>query len=230
MSSMPKAFIFDCDGTLIDSMGAWLEASPRLLAEYGVSTTPEDFARFEHMSIEEECNAYHEEWGVGESGEEVADRLLTMMREAYATRVPMREGAREFLESARKAGIPMAIATSTEKETVKVGLEANGLLEFFSNVTTTSESGVSKDQPDVYNLALERLSEEFGLGEVDHKDVWVFEDAIFGLKSSGSAGYRRVGIADPAGRHGSEEVEANCEIFIHDYPELTLDQILTYGE
>lgn len=228
MAALPKAFIFDCDGTLIDSMGAWLEASPRLLAEYGISTTPEDFAPFEHLSIEDECAAYHDHWGVGADGAEVADRLLAMMREAYATRVPECEGVHAFLDEVRAAGIPMAVATSTEIETVKVGLAAHGLLDYFGNVTTTEESGAGKDRPDVYNLALARLVDQFDLGEVSHGDVWVFEDAIFGLKSSGAAGYRRVGIVDANGRHGSDEVHANSEICIENYHPGLLDEILNY--
>ncbi len=228
MSALPKAFIFDCDGTILDSMGAWIEASPRLLAEYGIETTPEDFAQFEHLPIEEECAEYHRLWGIGKDGAEIADRLLAMMREAYATRVDVRVGVHEFLDEVRAAGIPMAIATSTEKETIIAGLKAHGLFDYFASITTTGESGVGKDQPDVYNLALSRLASQFDLGEVDHADVWVFEDALFGLQSSGAAGYRRVGIHDPLGRFTVEEVRANSEIFINNYPELSLSQILTY--
>lgn len=57
--------------------------------------------------------------------------------------------------------------------------------------------GRSKQFPDVYELALRRLEERHG-----HKfnRSWVFEDAVFGLKSSGTAGFKRVGIYDPHGR------------------------------
>lgn len=228
MSVTPKAFIFDCDGTLVDSMGAWLEASPRLLSGYGIETTPEDFAQFEHLAIEDECAAYHEHWGVGASAAEVVDRLLAIIRDSYATRVPTCEGVRSFLDAAHAAGIPMAIATSTDKESVEIALETHGLLGYFSNITTTKDSGTSKQRPDVYNLALARLEEEFGLGEVAHEDVWVFEDAFFGLKSTGEVGYRRVGIFDPNGHQDEAKVRANCEIFIEDYRAGLLDEILNF--
>lgn len=228
MSTTPKAFIFDCDGTLIDSMAAWLEASPRLLSQYGIETTPEDFAEYECLSVEEECAAYHERWGIGADANEVFDRMLSLVRDAYATRVPARKGVLAFLEEARAAGIPIAVASSTDRVSVEIGLKAHGMLEFFSNITTTGETGVNKQHPDVYNLALARLEEHLDLGAVAHEDVWVFEDALFGLESSGSAGYRRVGIADPNGRHDEAEVRANCEIFIEDYHPGLLDEILNY--
>lgn len=228
MPITPKAFIFDCDGTLVNSMDAWLEAGPRLLASYGVATTSDDFAKYEPLSIEDECAAYHEDWGVGESGAELKTKLMAIMCDAYSTRVPAREGVHAFLDEVKAAGIPMCIATSTPRDAVSIGLEANGLRNYFSNITITEEAGVGKTHPDVYQLALKRLCDEFNLGELDPREVWVFEDAIFGLKSSGEAGYRRVGIYDSLGRHSRDEVIANCEIFIDEYPELSLSQILTF--
>lgn len=228
MATTPRAFIFDCDGTLLDSMGMWLSVQPRLLASYGFETTPSDFAAFEHLSVEEECEAYHETWGVGESGADVYERLQRLLERGYAEDVVPREGALAFLEEAHAAGIPMAVATSTPAAFVRQGLERWGMERYISRVTTTDESGKSKEHPDVYNLALARLCEDFGLGDVSPEEAWVFEDTVFGLKSSGSAGYRRVGIYDPAGRCARADVFANAEIGVDSYTELPLSRILSF--
>lgn len=227
--SQPKALIFDCDGTLLDSMGMWLTVQPALLATYGIQTGPADFAEFEHLSVEEECAAYHRKWGIGASGEDVYARLCEMLSAEYAAHVRPREGAVTFLEAAQEAGIPMAVATSTPAEQVRIGLEANGMLRFMSNITTTGETGKTKEHPDVYDLALSRICADAGAGSIDPRDVWVFEDAVFGLISSGRAGYRRVGIFDPAGRGVREDVQRNADIFIDSYTELTLERICSFG-
>ena len=52
-----------------------------------------------------------------------------------------RKNVRAFLDAAKAADIPMSIATSTPSELVKLGLEANGLECYFSNITTTGEAG-----------------------------------------------------------------------------------------
>ena len=74
-------------------------------------------------------------------------------------------------------------------------------------------------------MALRRLEERHG-----HKfeRAWVFEDAVFGLKSSGVAGFKRVGIYDPLGRMERDEVRENCDIFIDSYEDLDLARVLSF--
>lgn len=225
-SRCPRAFIFDCDGTLIDSMGIWLDVQPRLLATYGVSTVPSDFKEYECLSVEDECRAYHERWGVGDDWRAVYERLHEMLCEAYEHEAPARPGILSLLSAAASQGIPCAVATSTPQDLVERGLRANGLLSYFDVIVTTEEAGASKEHPDVYHLALERLMRRHRLKDVSCSDVWVFEDAVFGLKSSGTAGYRRVGIFDPAGRMKRDDVRANCDLFIESYEDISLGALM----
>ena len=193
------AFIFDCDGTLVNSSPVWGHAQTELLRRHGIDVTVDDFAQFEHLSLEDECQAYHDTWGIGENGEELYRELSDILIDGYS-KVPPREGLLAFLEQAKAAGIAMCVAT-------------------------TGEAGRSKQFPDVYELALRRLEERHG-----HKfeRAWVFEDAVFGLKSSGGAGFKRVGIYDPHGRMKRDEVRANCDIFIDGYEELDLARVLAF--
>ena len=54
------AFIFDCDGTLVNSSPVWGHAQTELLHRHGIDVTVDDFAQFEHLSLEDECQAYHD--------------------------------------------------------------------------------------------------------------------------------------------------------------------------
>lgn len=218
------AFIFDCDGTLVNSTPVWAYAQPELLRRHGVDVTVDDFAQFEHLSLEDECQAYHDTWGIGEGGEELYRELSEILIDGYS-KVPPREGLLAFLEQAKAAGIAMCVATSTPNELVQVALNGAGLDAYMEFVTTTGEAGRSKQFPDVYELALRRLEERHGC-EFDH--TWVFEDAVFGLKSSGAAGFKRVGIHDPEGRMERNEVRDNCDIFIDSYEDLDLACVLSF--
>ena len=218
------AFILDCDGTLVNSNPVWAYAQPVLLHRPGVDVTVDDFAQFEHLSLEDECQAYHDTWGIGTGGEELYRELSEILIDGYS-KVPPRDGLLAFLKQAQEAGIAMCVATSTPADLVASALAGAGLDHYMEFITTTGEAGRSKQFPDVYELALRRLEERHGHA---FDRAWVFEDAVFGLKSSGAAGFKRVGIYDPHGRMKRDDVRANCEIFIDSYEELTLDRVLAF--
>ena len=218
------AFIFDCDGTLVNSSPVWGHAQTELLRRHGIDVTVDDFAQFEHLSLEDECQAYHDTWGIGVNGEELYLELSDILIDGYS-KVPPREGLLAFLEQAKAAGIAMCVATSTPAELVQSALASAGLDRYMEFITTTGEAGRSKQFPDVYELALRRLEERHG-----HKfeRAWVFEDAVFGLKSSGTVGFKRVGIYDLHGRMERDEVRTNCDIFIDSYEDLDLAHVLEF--
>lgn len=218
------AFIFDCDGTLVNSSPVWGHAQTELLRRHGFDVAVDDFAQFEHLSLEDECQAYHDTWGIGEGGEELYRELSEILMEGYS-KVPAREGLLAFLEQAQGAGIAMCVATSTPAELVQSALAGAGLDRYMEFIITTGEAGRSKQFPDVYELALRRLEERHGC---KFERTWVFEDAVFGLKSSGVAGFKRVGIHDPHGRMERDEVRANCDIFIDSYEDLDLARVLSF--
>ena len=108
-TATPKvAFIFDCDGTLVNSTPVWAYAQPELLHRHGVDVTVDDFAQFEHLSLEDECQAYHDTWGIGANGEELYRELSDILIDGYS-KVPPREGLLAFLEQAKAAGINIPI-------------------------------------------------------------------------------------------------------------------------
>lgn len=140
------AFIFDCDGTLVNSTPVWAYAQPELLHRHGVDVTVDDFAQFEHLSLEDECQAYHDTWGIGANGEELYRELSDILIDGYS-KVPLREGLLAFLKQAQEAGISMCVATSTPAELVRSALAGAGLDAYMEFVTTTGEAGRSKQFP-----------------------------------------------------------------------------------
>lgn len=97
-TAAPKvAFIFDCDGTLVNSTPVWGYAQPELLHRHGIDVTVDVFAQFEHLSLEDECQAYHDTWGIGANGEELYRELGEILIDGYS-KVPPREGLLAFLE------------------------------------------------------------------------------------------------------------------------------------
>ena len=133
------AFIFDCDGTLVNSTPVWAYAQPELLHRHGVDVTVDDFAQFEHLSLEDECQAYHDTWGIGTGGEELYRELSEILIDGYS-KVPPREGLLAFLDQAKAAGVAMCVATSTPAELVQSALAGAGLDRYMARRDVPSNS------------------------------------------------------------------------------------------
>ncbi|MDM8270450.1 thiamine diphosphokinase [Thermophilibacter provencensis] len=212
--------IFDCDGTLVDSMSMWVHAYDWLYDHYGVAPVPMEIV--EPLALSEACTLFHDEYGMGSSAEEVYEVLCAHVRDGYEHEVTLMPGARDFLEELRAAGVPMIVASSTPKRELRHALVTHGLDGFFSDIVSTEDvGGRDKEFPDVYLEACRRLGSP-------RETTWVFEDAPFGVRSSRRAGFAVVGLFNDHDGRREEDVRPWCDIFCHGYPELSLALLRDY--
>lgn len=212
--------IFDCDGTLVDSMPMWHQVT--LDALRGHVDDPERvFAESESGAADQMCQVFHDRYGIGESGQAVFDDLMVHVRHAYRHEVEPVPGAIDFVRSLHAAGIPMVVASSTTPPEVRVALRAQGIEDLFQDVVGTCDVGRSKDFPDVYLRACQVLG-------TDVATTWVFEDGPFGLRAARLAGFPTAAVwMDGRGRD-PEECARFADIFSHGFTDLSLDIIRDY--
>lgn len=207
--------IFDCDGTIVDSMPMWRYVPDRLLARYGARMTPEVFEATEPLNCDDECLWFHEHLGVGESGEALYGELRAMIREEYRTVIQAFPGVRAFLDELAQAGIPMVVASSTPADDLRVALAAHGLEGYFKDIIFTGDVGRGKEHPDVYLHAL-------GVLGTDRASTWVFEDAPFGVKTAHDAGFPTVCLVNDHDGRDESWLRRHADILVHGYDELSL--------
>lgn len=220
--------IFDVDGTIVDSMGMWAATTEWVFTHYGAAMPDGFFERVEPLSLKEMCRIDHEEFGFGDSADDVYEAVCAHVRDCYAHEIQMFPGARELLEELAAAGIPMVVASSTPVREFTVALEAHGLSGFFRDTVSTEDvGGRDKEFPDVYLEACRRL----GLDADDPEQragVWVFEDAPFGVQTSHKAGFRVVGLMNDHDGRREEDVRPYCDVYVHGYAELSLALLRDY--
>ncbi|MDO4538613.1 MAG: thiamine diphosphokinase [Coriobacteriales bacterium] len=184
-----RGAIFDCDGTLLDSMPMWSKSCIGLLERYGVEDAARVFAEQESLDMDKKCYWYHDHLGIGESGEALYRELWETVVAAYNDEVEAWPGVKAFLQELLDAHIPMVIASSTPPELLKMALAAHGLDTYFSELIFAGDVGRGKEFPDVYLAACKRLG-------TPREDTWVFEDAPFGVRSATRAGFPVVAITN----------------------------------
>lgn len=212
--------IFDCDGTLVDSMFVWRRVFEWLCERHGAPSVPME--RIEALSIRDTCDFFHDECGMGPSADVLYDELCSYVRGAYEREVHVMPGARALLDELARAGVPMAVASSTPAPEVRHALAAHGLEGYFSHVVSTEDvGGRDKEFPDVYLEALGRLGTE-------RETTWVFEDAPFGARTARRAGFPVVGLINDHDGRREEDLRPWCDVFAHGYPELSLALLRDY--
>lgn len=214
--------IFDCDGTLVDSMRVWHNVFGAVLPKYGKTIDSDIFDRVEAVSLIGGCQICVDELDLPITAEALYEEFCAYVTDQYQHHVSIIPGAKEFLQELHDAGIPMAVASSTPVREVRAALAAQGIEHFFKTVVSTEDvGGVDKVEPDVYLEALRRLG-------TDKATTWVFEDAPFGAQTAQNAGFPVVALYNDHDGRDPVFMREHSNIFAHTYGELSLLRLQDY--
>lgn len=193
------AFLFDLDGTLVDSVYQHVLAWREAMAAVGIELAVWTIHRRIGMSGGLMANAILRETGHALTAEE-AGRLLRLHADAYARlagQVRPLPGARELLAYLTQAGVPWSIATSARIESARPTLEGLGVGPDVP-IVTRDEVEHAKPDPDLFLAAAERLGVPIG-------DSVVVGDSVWDLLAARRA--RALGVGLLSGGYGKEELE-----------------------
>jgi HAD superfamily hydrolase (TIGR01509 family) len=192
-------FLFDLDGTLVDSVYQHVLAWREAMAAVGIELAVWTIHRRIGMSGGLMANAILRETGHAVTADEAA-RLLRLHGEAYgrlAAQVRPLPGARELLAYLSQAGVPWAVATSARAESAGPTLATLGVPAGVP-VVTRDQVGHAKPDPDLFLAAAERLGVPVG-------DCVVVGDSVWDLLAARRA--RALGVGLLSGGYGQDELE-----------------------
>jgi HAD superfamily hydrolase (TIGR01549 family) len=195
----PPAFLFDLDGTLVDSVYQHVLAWQEALDEAGIEVSVWRIHRRIGMSGGLFANALLRETGREVTAEDAA-RLRQLHGAAYARRLgqvrPLPE-ARELLMYLSEMNVPWAIATSGYEESARPVIDLLGV-ESDVPVVTRDMVGHAKPDPDLFLAAAERLG-------VNIEDSVVVGDSVWDLLAARRA--RALGVGLLSGGYGQDQLE-----------------------
>lgn len=200
---MIKGAIFDVDGTLLDSMGMWINFGHDYLSLKGI-TPPKDIDEvIQYFSLRETSEYFSENFHLGDA-DSIEKDIQRVTKEFYFNKVRLKDGAREFLESLRAAGVKLYIATATYRALVVPALEREGVFQLFEGIVTCPGVGAGKDKPDVFLAAQKALKTEIA-------STWVFEDARHAMITAKNSGFPVCAVYDETEKQNREELERLCD-------------------
>lgn len=183
-----KAYLFDCDGTVADSMPlhylAWSEA----LGEWNCKFSEERFYELGGVPIVQIIERLGREQGVEMPVAEVAKRK----EELYFEYLPKLQCVPEVLEhiEQQQGRIPFAIVSGSTRDSVEASLRVIGLLDRFDILVCAGDYARSKPDPEPFLIAAQRLG-------MQPQACLVFEDTQMGIDSATAAGMASVRVPPP---------------------------------
>lgn len=209
-----KAFIFDLDGTLLDSMGAWKNLGYEYLYSKGIKNIEENLREtLRTMSLLETANYFMTEYSIKLSAEQIYNEINKLIEVQYKYNVQPKDGVLEFLEKHKDR--KMCIATATDRFLVEHALKRIEIEDYFDFIITSSEVGNSKENPDIFIRAAEMLA-------MDIDKIIVFEDALHAIKSAKSAGFYTVGIYEKCFEDDQDRIKTIADEYIENLNELNV--------
>lgn len=218
----PTAFLFDLDGTLVDSVYQHVLAWHEALAEEGIELSIWRIHRRIGMSGGLLTNMLLRETGLAIEPERI-ERVQRLHSEAYKRRMhevrPL-PGAAELLSFLTQARIPWAVATSGRLETASLALAKIGVDLAEVPIITRDQVRFAKPDPDLFIAAAERLG-------IDIAATFVVGDSVWDMLASQRA--RALGIGLLSGGYGLDELERAGAYRVFDDPAHLLQHIDELG-
>jgi HAD superfamily hydrolase (TIGR01509 family) len=197
--NVPPAFLFDLDGTLVDSVYQHVLAWREALEASGIELAVWRIHRRIGMSGGLFVNALLREIGRQVSREQV-ERMQMLHMEAFlrqAGQVRPLPGARDLLTQLTQQGVPWAIATSGRRGAAQPALDMLGVAAE-TVVVTRDQVRHAKPDPDLFLAAAERL-------KVDIESSIVVGDSVWDLLAARRA--RALGVGLLSGGYGEDELQ-----------------------
>lgn len=190
MSEKIQAVIFDMDGVIFDSERLVIECWQTIADRHNIPDIVEICMRVQGNNREETGKRFLEKYGKDFPYDAYKKEVTALFRELYGGgRLPLKPGVREIMTALQEKQIPMAVASSTRTDIVRLELEEANLLHFFEIVLGGDQVARSKPEPDIFLAAADAL-------QAEPARCYVLEDSRNGITAAFRAGMHPIMVPD----------------------------------
>ena len=209
---MKKTYLFDFDGTLVDSMPTFVSVMLRILDERGIEYG-DDIVKIITPLGYRGTAEYFRTLGVKESVDELVEIMNAYARYEYENNIPAKAFVEDVLREMKKEGCSLNVLTASPHIALDPCLKRLGLFELFDNVWSCDDFGTTKANPEIYKMAAGSLGKSVS-------DVIFVDDNYNAVKTAKTAGMVAVGIFDESSAEYVREFKEMADAYVVDFSEL----------
>lgn len=208
-----NTFLFDFDGTLVDSMPTYISSMLRILDENNISYNSDIIKIITPLGVIGAAEYYINNLGINKSKEELVGLMKKYMLEAYVNTIPAKENVISVLKELKKRGAGLNVLTASPHITLDACLKRLGIYDIFDNVWSCDDFNTTKADPRIYTMAAKKLNKN-----VD--EILFLDDNLNADKTAKMAGMKVCGVYDESSKEYTDDIKAVTDYYIYDFSEL----------
>jgi beta-phosphoglucomutase len=221
---MLRAVIFDFDGVIVDSEILHLRAFNKVLAQFGLELSKQDYYEQYLGFSDYDCFSRLIDDGLLKSGQSRINNLRSQKHKFFEQLAKSEartiDGVKEFLDLLKNNNIPSAICSGALLNEIKLILEGAKLKDFFIEIVSAEQVKKGKPDPEGFLLTLKKLNSSRG-DSIQAGQCVVIEDSTWGLQAAKAAGMHNVAVTNS---YDAEQLSIAEKIITH-LSELTIDDL-----
>ena len=207
-----KHYLFDFDGTLVDSMPTYIGVMLRILDENHIPYGNDLVKTITPLGYVHTAK-YYRTLGLEMPEEEIIALMHEYATYEYTYNVPAKENVIEVLKVLKSQGHDLNVLTASPHGTLDPCLKRLGIWDLFTNVWSCEDFGTSKADPNIYRMAAKKIGAELS-------DVLFLDDNYHADKTAKEAGMMVCGVYDASSREYEDEIRAVADSYIYNFSEL----------
>ncbi len=210
---MPLSYLFDFDGTLVDSMPTFISAMLRILDENHISYDSSIIKTITPLGLNGTAEYYLNTLGLDMPKEKLLGLMKEYMLHAYFYTIPEKANVSSVLKELKRRGASLNVLTASPHITLDACLKRLGLWDLFDNIWSCDDFHTTKADPRIYEMAAKELNAPVG-------EVLFLDDNLNADTTAKSAGMLVCGVYDDSSKDYVEQMKAATDFYIYDFQEL----------
>ncbi|MBR2948401.1 MAG: HAD family phosphatase [Lachnospiraceae bacterium] len=207
-----NTFLFDFDGTLVDSMPTFVGVMLRVLDENNIPYEKDIVKIITPLGYDATAK-YYVELGVPMSAEEIKTQFHKYAVEEYSYHIPAKAHVIDAVRELKARGCDLNVLTASPHPMLDPCLKRLGIYDLFTNVWSCDDFATTKANPEIYRMAAQKIGKPV-------EEICFLDDNYNADKTAKEAGMKVCGVFDASSEEYQEEMKILCDWYVYDFAEL----------
>lgn len=208
-----KYYLFDFDGTLVDSMPTFCSSMLRILDENHIAYGSDITKIITPLGLNGTAEYFINTLGLDMAKEQLMLLMKEYMMDAYLHTIPAKANVADVLAELKQRGASLNILTASPHITLDACLKRVGLWELFDNIWSCDDFHTTKADPQIYVQAAQKM-------HTSVENVLFLDDNLNADATAKSAGMLVCGVYDDSSKDCVDQMIAANDYYIYDFKEL----------